>query len=76
MVVVYSYMAQDRKVKTGYAWNYFGPNKFGGCRTDTEDHSGPMVRTTCLADHAKPGGRPGKVLWSTCGGNVKDDFEQ
>jgi hypothetical protein len=74
VVVVYSYMASDGQVKTGYAWNYWGPYRHGGCRTDTEDHSGPMVRTTCLADYAKPGGRPGKVLWNTCGGNVKDDF--
>jgi hypothetical protein len=43
VVVVYSYMKKNGDVAAGYAWNYFGTDKFNGCRTDVENHSGPMV---------------------------------
>jgi hypothetical protein len=58
----------NRYTKRGYAVNSYGPWKWGGCYTDVENGRGAFKFQVCLADFARPGGRPMRIHEHTCGG--------
>jgi hypothetical protein len=58
------------------AVNHFGSKRFNGCRArDRNFRENRSVQfRVCLAKFAKPGGRPIKVLGSTCGA-ISETFD-
>jgi hypothetical protein len=55
--------------RSGIAVNYWGSRRFNGCRTRNLNfpENVSIDFKVCLARYARPGGRPIRVVHSTCG---------
>jgi hypothetical protein len=60
---------QGRRAWNTLAVNYWGADRFNGCRTnDSNYRENRFIQfKVCLADNAAPGGRRMDILGSTCG---------
>src|SRR5690606_24091464 len=68
VMVWVKYYHEDGYWKTLERWNWWGPKKYNGCKViNLRVKEQTWVEYyVCLGDHAKPGGKPPKVITGTC----------